>query len=32
MPESIIFHVDVYSAFLSWTACDLIERFMKDMI
>ncbi len=24
MPEKIIFHVDVNSAFLSWTACDLL--------
>ncbi|MBR5406142.1 MAG: DNA polymerase IV [Lachnospiraceae bacterium] len=24
MPERIIFHIDVNSAFLSWTACDLL--------
>ena len=30
MAEKIVFHVDVNSAFLSWTACDLILNMKAD--
>ncbi|MCR4999711.1 MAG: DNA polymerase IV, partial [Lachnospiraceae bacterium] len=26
MAQTIIYHVDVNSAFLSWTACDILEK------
>ncbi|MCR5357484.1 MAG: DNA polymerase IV [Lachnospiraceae bacterium] len=30
MPERIIYHIDVNSAFLSWTACDLLQKKLID--